>query len=173
MEVRIEPRNLTMLPEWEERINKELSRVNSHNPGLIHHARVALMGTPHHKLGAFEVHVNCTVPEKRNIVVKKKGELVLPLLVEAFDALDLELREYNRTRQEVVREEPEASRGIIVRLFPEEDYGFIMSEEDYEVYFHKNAVKDTKFQKLSIDDRVEFGEEAGDEGPQATWVRRI
>lgn len=171
MDIRIEARNLTMLPEWDGKIDEELCKIDCHYPGLLHHFRLTLSGTRHHKLGAFEIHITGTVPEK-TIVVKKKGELVLPLIVESFDVLDSELREHNRLRQQVVREEPGPTRGFITHIFPEENYGLILSAEGREVYFHKNAVKDMKFEKLNIGDCVEFGEEAGDKGPQATWVRR-
>ncbi len=171
MDIHIEARNLTMLPEWEAKIDEELSKLDCHYPGLMHHFRLTLIGTAHHKLGAFEIHITCTVPEK-TIVTQRGGALILPLIVEAFDVLDLELREYNRLRQEVMVSEPTSIRGYITRIFPEENYGFILSADGLDVYFHKNAVKNEKFEHLKTGDCVEFGKEFGEKGPQATWVRR-
>lgn len=171
MDIRVEARNLTMLPEWEEKIDEELSKIDCHYPGLIHHFRLTLIGTAHHKQGAFEIHITCTVPEK-TIVTQRGGALIRPLIVEAFDVLDAELREYNRLRQEVAGIQPTSWRGHITQLFPEKDYGFLLSAEGLEVYFHRNAVKDGRFEQLKPGDCVDFAQEAGDKGPQATWVRR-
>jgi len=57
-----------------------------------------------------------------------------------------------------------------VRLFHDRGYGFLESEEGYEVYFHQNAVADDAFAKLTVGDEVRFEEGEGEQGPQATTV---
>jgi len=57
MDRRIEAFNITLLPEWEEKIDEEISKIQKHHPGIVHHFRISLIGTKHHRHGLFEVHV--------------------------------------------------------------------------------------------------------------------
>jgi cold shock CspA family protein len=172
-DLHIEGRNLEILPEWRDKITGELSRLQQHYPQPILHARVQLIGTPHHHLGAFEVHLMVAVPGD-TITVSRQGELVLPLLVESFDVLDRSLREHSRVQQQEVKTHPESvQHGRILRLFPEKDCGFIQTPDGSEVYFHAHALKKGKFAHLKPGDAVEFAPEAGDQGPQAIWVQPV
>lgn len=169
-DVHIEGRNLDLLPEWQEKIKAELARLQKHSHDDILHARVELIGTSHHRLGAFEIHVVASLPGS-TLAVKRQGEYVLPLIVEVFNVLDRRLREHSRQKQQQVKVHEEGvHRGRIARLFPEESYGFIVTPNGDEIYFHKNALKRGVFEKLSEGMKVEFGQEQGDKGLQATWV---
>jgi ribosome-associated translation inhibitor RaiA/cold shock CspA family protein len=172
MERQIEARNLTMTPEWQERIDQEIDRIAEYHPGVIHHIRATLGGSTHQRLGLFEMIVVATVP-KDIIVVKQKGEFVHPLIVESFEVLDRQLREYSNKRQKIVKtHEEQAAVGQIIELFPMEDYGRIAAPDEGLVYFHRNAVKNVSFDDLKEGEFVVFGEDSGDKGPQASWVRR-
>lgn len=170
MDRRIDAINITMLPEWEEKIDEELAKIAEHHPGAIHHFRATLFGTKHHRHGLFEIHVVASVPGD-TIVVKEKGERVRPMIVAAFDFLDRELAEYDRRRQNLVKTHEERPMGTISEVFPAEGYGFIRTAEGDEVYFHKNAVKTGSISEMKAGDKVAFGVEQGEKGPQATWVR--
>jgi cold shock CspA family protein len=61
--------------------------------------------------------------------------------------------------------------GIVDRIFPEDGYGFVLTDAGEQVYFHRNAVQGAlDFEGLVEGDRVSLNLEAGDEGPQATVV---
>ena len=77
--------------------------------GPILHARVEIIGTAHHHLGAFEVHLVVNVPGDI-ITIKQQGEVVVPLLVEAFDALDRRLSEHCQISQQKVKAHEEFTR---------------------------------------------------------------
>ena len=62
-------------------------------------------------------------------------------------------------------------RGVVCKLFPREGYGFILKEGGGEVYFHRNAVRDSEFERLEDGTEVTFNMEEGKKGPQATIVR--
>ncbi len=170
MDIRIEVRNTEMLEEWDEKISEEVSRLESHYLHIIHDLRLSMIATAHHRLGAFEIRAVATVPDD-TIVIKKNGELVVPLIVEVFDDLSRQLREYNRKRQHLTRQEIPCAIGTVRRVVPDGDYGFIQSADGREIYFHKNSVKKVSYKDLREGDSVEFCEEAGEKGPQATWVR--
>jgi cold shock CspA family protein len=173
LDIHIEGRQVDILPDWRAKIEEELERLQKHYSGPILHARVEVLGTQHHHLGAFEVHLVVNVPGDV-ITIIRQGEFVLPLLVEAFDALDRRLEEHSRVMQQKVKVHEEfARRGRILRLFPEGDYGFIETEDGLEVYFHANALKKGSFTALNPGSEVKFGQEEGEKGPQATWVQPL
>lgn len=171
LDVHIEGQKVDILPEWREKIEEELGRLQKHYSGPILHARAAVIGTAHHHLGAFEVHLVVTVPGDV-ITVIRQGELVMPLLIEAFDVLDRRLEDHSRIIQQKVKTHEAFTRhGKVIRLFPE--YGFIETDDGLEVYFHANAVKKGTFAQLNPGTAVKFGQEEGREGPQATWVQPV
>jgi cold shock CspA family protein len=61
--------------------------------------------------------------------------------------------------------------GRIVRLDPERGFGFLVSADGSEIYFHRNSVLGDKFSRLSVGSKVAFVAEDGDKGPQASTVR--
>jgi cold shock CspA family protein len=172
-DIHIEGRQVEILPEWRAKIEAELSRLQQHYHDPILHARVEIIGTSHHRLGAFEVHLVVNVPGD-TITLVRQGDLVMPLLVEAFDALDRRLRQHSQVVQQQVKIHGEvAEHGRVVRLFPEDDYGFIETADGLEVYFHAHALKKGKFSSLAPGTPVKFAQEPGDQGPQAIWVQTL
>ncbi len=172
-DVHIEGRQVEILPEWREKIEAELAHLagQAHDPIL--HARVELIGTGHHRRGAFEIHLVVSVAG-HTLTVRHQGEHVMPLIVEAFKALNRQVREHARIIQQKVKVHEESRQyGKIARLFPEEDFGFIETLEGLEVYFHANAVKKGSFKALREGMKVEFSQERGESGPQAAWVRPV
>ncbi|MEA1991052.1 MAG: HPF/RaiA family ribosome-associated protein [Thermodesulfobacteriota bacterium] len=171
MDRHIEAFNITLLPEWEEKIDEEIDKIQKHHPGIVHHFRISLIGTKHHRLGLFEVHMVASVP-KDTFAVKHKGEKVRPLIVSCFDVLDRQLREYNRKRQGMVKYHEGHPVGIVREILSGEGYGIIENPVGEDIYFHRNAVKDMAFNDLAEGDSVMYAEEMGEKGPQAIWVRR-
>lgn len=174
MELQIEGRNVDIRNSWQEKINEEKERLDRHHPGLVHHLRVAIEETAGHKSGGFEVRVVASVPND-TLVVTRKGESVRPLLVEAFDTLGLLLKELQRKRRQTGKVPEEVAvahlAGTVKSLFPEEAYGFIVTPDGEEVYFHEHALKDLTLEQLAEGAAVHFGLGEGDKGPTAAWVR--
>jgi cold shock CspA family protein/ribosome-associated translation inhibitor RaiA len=173
MDIHIEGRNLEILPEWRQKIEEELTRLQDHYLSPILHARVIIIGTPHHHLGTFEVHLMISVSGD-TITIIQKGEFVRSLLVDAFNALDRRLLEHSRIlQQEVKTHEEHSQNGEVIRLFPDEGYGFIGDQDGVEVYFHANALKKGKIKQLKVGSPVKFAPEEGDKGLQAVWVEPL
>jgi cold shock CspA family protein len=171
LDIHIKGQQVEILPEWRAKIEEELARLQKHYSDPILHARVEIIGTRHHRHGAFEVHLAATVTGD-TITIMRQGEFVRPLLVEAFDVLDRRLLEHSRmVQQEVKVHEEHVHHGKVLRVFPEKEYGFIEAEDGSEVYFHAHAVKKGKFSPFTPGQKVTFGVEEGAKGPQAIWVR--
>ena len=172
-DIQIEGRQVDILPEWRAKIEAELTRLQQHYHDPILHARVEIIGTSHHRLGAFEVHLVVNVPGD-TITLVRQGDLVMPMVVEAFDALDRRLRVHSEMVQQQVKTHAEVvEHGRVVRLFTDDDYGFIETADGLEVYFHAHALKKGKFASLKPGMEVKFAHEAGDQGPQAIWVQPL
>ncbi len=176
MELQVEGRNLEIRKAWQEKIEEEKGRLDRHHPGLVHHLRISIEETAGQKAGGHEVRLVASVPND-TVVVKRKGETVRPLLVEAFDTLGLQLKELQRKRRQSGKEPEGAvagpSMGTIKSLFPYESYGFLLTLDGQEVYFHENALKDVTMAQLAEGDAVRFSEGEGDKGPTAAWVKLV
>jgi len=171
LDVHIEGRGLEILPEWRGKIEEELARLQKHYVDPILNARVTVIGTEHHRLGTFEIHLVASVPGD-TITVTRQGEFVLPLIVEALDVLDRRLEEHSHIQQQKVKAHEEfAQHGKVLRVFPEKDFGFLETPDGLEVFFHAHAVKKGNFKSLTPGQMVKFAMEEGEKGPQATWVR--
>ncbi len=176
MELKVEGRNLDVRKSWQEKIQEEKERLTRHHPGLILSLRVTIEETTSHKQGGYEVRLVVAVPND-TVVVKKKGDSVRPLLVDAFDKLGMQLKELQRKRRQTTKvpdmvvAEIIGGTGVIKNLSPYESYGFIVANNGQEIYFHENSLKDLSINDLTEGDSVSFGVTEGDKGPQATWVR--
>jgi cold shock CspA family protein/ribosome-associated translation inhibitor RaiA len=177
MELQVEGRNLEIRKTWQDKIDEEKTRLERHHAGFIHHLRVTIEGTYSHREGGYELLVVASIPND-TVVVKRKGEKVIPLMVDAFNTLGLQLKEQQRKRRQTNKVAPEAVKsagveGVVKSVFPYESYGFIVTPQGKEVYFHENALKDVSISQLSEGDGVKFGEAQGDKGPCASWVKVV
>lgn len=91
----------------------------------------------------------------------------------AFDAARRQLEEHVRRRRQEVKNHEPIPHARVIKLFLEEGYGFLMTADEREVYFHKNAVLNGGFDGLEIGNEVTFAEELGEQGPQASTVRPV
>ncbi len=174
MELKVEARNVELKKGWQVKIDEEKEKLIRHYAGFVLHLRVSIEATTHHKEGGFEVKIVASVPND-TVVVSRKGEIVRPLLIEAFDVLSLQLKERLRKKRKA-QKQPEQyvdtdSVGIVHKVSPHESYGFITTFDNREIYFHENALKNVAIDDLTEGDSVFFGESFGDKGPQASWVR--
>ncbi|HKJ13979.1 MAG: cold shock domain-containing protein [Desulfobulbaceae bacterium] len=175
MELQVEARNLEIRKVWQDKIDEEKIRLERHHAGFIHHLRVTIEGTSSHREGGYELRVVASIPND-TVVVKRKGEKVVPLLVDAFNTLGLQLKELQRKKRQSYKVQPEVAtsaggEGVVKSIFPYESYGFIVTPQGQEIYFHENALKDVAMNQLSEGDGVRFGEAQGDKGPCAAWVK--
>ncbi len=92
----------------------------------------------------------------------------------AFDVARRQLRE-RRERQSTKarRRRGRAPSGRIVRLVmdsPSERYGFLLSDDGREVYFHESSLKELAYDDLEEGMEVHFTETSGKEGANASSV---
>lgn len=131
----------------------------------------------HQKGKKFHVRIELHVPGKDLVVAKTPDDAKDDLhaaLDAAFGDAERVLEDYARVLRHESKTALKSPHGIVGKIFHDRGYGFIEAEGDgHEVYFHKNAILDAKFETVSVGARVRFCEEDGDKGPQASTVHVV
>lgn len=93
---------------------------------------------------------------------------------DAFNALRRQIGQLNQKQKGDVKWHPEQETGALVsKLFKRDGYGFILTPEGREIYFHRNSVLHGDFDRLVIGVGVRYAEEMGDKGAQATSLELV
>jgi ribosomal subunit interface protein len=131
---------------------------------------------------AIGISVEVDVPARPRIVAKDveeqratKGDH-LAAINRAFEAVERQLDDLkNKQRGEVKHHENAGQTGSVVRLFPEQDHGFIELAGGPELYFTRNAVMSDGFDQLKVGTMVQVTQAAGEGpmGPQASSVELL
>ncbi len=144
--------------------------------------RVAVEQSQHNRRTAnpYRVRIDLTVPPGHEVVVNyetkdtRTRQSLPAVLRAAFSAARRQLQKLGELQRSAVKSHPEQeASALVVRLFPELDYGFLKTVDGRELYFHRRAVLNGDFIRLEVGTGVRFDEEEGDEGPQATTVEIV
>ncbi|MGH9717704.1 MAG: cold shock domain-containing protein [Candidatus Acidiferrales bacterium] len=183
-----------LVKEW---IQSEVGKLETFYQPIMS-CRVAVEVPHRHrrKGAAYGVRIDLTLPggeivvkraptlanrlrQVRQTAVTKQEELDAPrknlriAINQAFQAACRRLQEYARKqRREVKRHEPPPVARVS-RIFPDDGYGFITAPDGREIYFHQDSVLNGAFKRLKVGTAVNFAEEKGEKGPQASTVRIV
>lgn len=132
----------------------------------------------HHQGKLYHVRIDLTVPGAELVVTREPAEHhahedVYVAIRDAFDAAQRRLADHRRRQRGDVKLHEGAPPARVARLFPQEDYGFIVTSDGRDIYFHRNSVLNDAFDRLEVGSEVQFAEEEGDKGPQASTVRLV
>lgn len=132
--------------------------------GKLNHVRLDI-SVPNH-----EVVVNRDPPDH------PASQDLTQAISEAFDTAWRQLRELKKQQRGRVKTHDLPPHGRIIRLLTDDTgvrFGFLMSRDGREVYFHENALVDLDYDDLEVGTEVRFAEEKGQEGPQASTVAAL
>lgn len=169
--------NIEPSPAIKARVTERAKKLDHYHDRIIT-CRVTI-DSPHrhhHHGKFFHVRIDVTVPQGE-IVVNREPEKnhahedVFVAIRDAFDAMQRQLQDRLREQRGDVKTHETSPRGYVARLFLDDRYGFITTPDEREIYFHCNAVVNGDFTRLKVGDVVEFVEQVGVEGPQASTVR--
>ncbi len=171
LEFRIKPGEVDLTPETEAYIRERAAHLDAFYD-LILTCRVILDAPVHHhrKGGPFGVRIDLDVPGGVLAVTRQEADDLHVAIRGAFDAAGRRLEDYARKQHGQVKTEAIEPEARVIKLFPDEGYGFLEALDGHEIYFHRNSVPGDDFTRLKIGEVVRFVEEAGDKGPQATIV---
>lgn len=162
----------------EERIREHLDRLERLHPRLIGcHVVAETRHRRQHKGKLYSIRVDLSFPGGELIVNrdhhdKHAHEDFFVALRDSFNAAEHQLRtRADRQRGEVKAHEA-PPHGTVNKLFP--DYGFVLSADGQEYYFHANSVVGS-FDVLEVGAPVRFAiaEKEGEQGPQLSTVHPV
>jgi ribosomal subunit interface protein len=164
-------RDLPYSQALETRIQEHAEKLSEFSELFIH-CRVVLTISQNHKHQGklYNVRINLAVPGREIVVTRQQDEDIYVAIRDAFNALSRQVEEYVRKRRGDVKRHEALLYGFVVRLFPEEGYGFIKGQDGNEYYFSETNVASKTFNQLAIGDTVQFLTEPGNDGPQAHRV---
>lgn len=148
-----------------------------------HHPRITscrvVVEQPHHKHQqgeSWQIKITIEVPGSVVVVNHEpardaRHEDAYAAVRDAFDAARRRLQHHGERRAGHVKHHEEAPVARVIAVAA--DHGFLATEDGRQVYFHANAVLQDGFTDLHVGSPVSFVEEEGEEGPQASAVRRL
>lgn len=155
----------------ESHIRQKAEKLETFYPNIMG-CRV-VVEVPHkhkHQGRMFNVRLDITVPGKELVVNREADEDVYVALRDAFDAAKRQLEDYGRRQRGDIKAHAPVMRGKVVSLIAEEGYGFIEMPDGEELYFHRDNLAESNFDKLEAGSEVKFLEDIGSEGFQAKRV---
>jgi ribosomal subunit interface protein len=163
-------RRATLSPQFEAELRARVDKLERHYRRITS-CRIAVEGPSNHHQegGPWRVRLDITVPGSE-LVANKEAETLNAAVQDAFDAAERQVEEFSRKRRGDVKTNITPPEGTVLRIFPEEGFGFLAGEDGRELYFHRNSVLDPGFEALAVGARVRYAEEQGFEGPQASTV---
>ncbi len=190
-------RNGTLPPDAELRIRLEAAKLENFYSRIMG-CRVEIESPHrHHVHGSpYHVRIDLTVPggdlvikhepslrtrarQSGELKLKKHIEVSAPFkqlrqaIDEAFKTAGRRLQDYARRQRGDVKHLEMPPRARVTQLFPDKDYGFLITADGRDIYFHRDSVLNNAFDRLKIGTLVSFAEEQGENGPQASTVRIV
>ncbi len=169
--------NLEHSDAIESDIKRRIDELEKFHPRII--GCNVVVDAPHrdkHKGNIYEVRIDLSIPGKDIAVTREAGvnhahEDIYVAIRDSFDAarrsLEDQVRKMSAHR---TKQHPAAMHGHVVRIFDEEGYGFIETEDGHELYFDKDSLTKPVWTKVQIGSKVRFKERDGDKGPFGTNV---
>ncbi len=159
------------------RIEREAAKLERFHDRITS-CRVAVIGRGGRRRHGdlYAVRLQLTGPGLSEIVIDRNPpedhahEDAFVAVRDAFTAARRRLQDRHRRRIGQVKTHEEPPCGKVARLFPDDGYGFLESADGREIYFHRNALVNGDFERLSVGRPVRFFERDGEKGPQASSV---
>jgi cold shock CspA family protein len=176
MNTRIAFRDIEPSAAAEEQVVRRAEKLQTFHHGIVGCHVVIDVPHRHRRNGKqFHVLIELALPGGELVVSRdppeNRARHDLHACIEAaFDDAERELEDWVRKRRGDVKTHARSTHGRVKRIFPQQRYGFLENESGDEVYFHEHAVLDENFDRLTVGDRVRYGEEPGEQGPQASFV---
>jgi ribosomal subunit interface protein len=168
MDIEIQTREIDMQPAWRAIIDERLARLAERYPELIR-VHVTLRHGRHHLHGMEEVDIVAKFPGITLRAAKQEEEMQAAVHA-ALDALERQLTHHHEERRHFGKAPGPRPTGKITQLFTDRGYGFIVTDQGEEIYFHRNSLHELNFAALEPGFLVELEIERGAEGLQASRV---
>ncbi len=160
-------------------VEQHLARLESLYDRIV--ACRVVLDMPHrqHATGnLYQVRIDLTVPGREIVVNREPSQQpehadLNVALAHAFDAAARQLEDFVRQRKARVKHHQPLPHARVARLFAGSHYGFILTPDGREIYFHANSLVNGEFARLVVGTEVTYVEELGEKGPQASTVKLV
>jgi len=170
MPIEIKAQGLEITDAQADAIREKVDKLERFYERIVR-VRVTLEGPgAHHKVGPIRARVDITVPGSEIMITRQSGKDLQEALREAFQAAGRCLEDHVRKSRGYVKQHADSQKAWVLRVFPGSGYGFLEDTGGREIYFHRNSVVNGSFDALAPGAKVQFTEESGLEGPQASIV---
>ena len=172
-------RRMERSPSIEAAIREKAARLDRF-AGRIMCCRVVVEPAGKHRVygNQYEVRIDLTLPNGEVVATREPSEHkeykeIAIALRDAFDSLVRQLEEHVRIQRGDVKFHVGTPHGRVNKLVPDEDYGFLVTPDGREIFFHRNSVLNEAFDRLEVGTEVAFVEEEGERGAQASTVKIV
>lgn len=160
-------------------IRERATRLERFNDRIVRCHVVVDMPHRHQKKGRlYAVRIDVTTPTGEIAATRDppddhSHQDLNVVLRDSFDAITRQLEDDVRRRRGDVKAHEEPELGRVARLFPNYGFGFLVTPDELEVYFHENSVVGGAFADLSVGDEVRYtlAPDESEKGPQASTVQ--
>lgn len=173
-------RNVEPSERHKEKILREVDKLERFFDRITRCRVVVEMPHQHSEHGNhYHVGIRLTVPTKELVVSRDHGDRAShqdldAAITDSFQTMRRQLEEYaDQLRHDRRRAAEPVRSGKVVRLMPDEGYGFIRTPDGRDVYFHEDTLVSADLDDLHAQAPVRFTEEQGDKGPQAREVHLL
>jgi len=173
-ELQITFRNMKPSEEIEELVRAGAAKLDALYSQLMGCRVMIEIPHRHHKKGSpYHVRIDLTVPQGEIVVkrepslsgqarqsgkrdLQKNVETQIPhkdlriAISDAFKAAGRRLQDYARRQRGDIKTHAPLPEARVSQIFPREGYGFLVSEDGREIYFHKNSVLGQGFLRLKV-----------------------
>jgi ribosomal subunit interface protein len=174
-------RNVDKSDAIEDLIRKKLAKLQKlHDQIISCHIGIERPQKSKQSGNPYRVRITMRIPPGHEIVVTRDPQdydIHDPLdkiVRDAFDITERQLKKHVDRQQRDVKVHPrQQASAIVAELNGAQGYGFLETIDGRRVYFHERSVLHDAFKRLKIGDGVNFVEEMGDQGPQASSVHLV
>ena len=166
-------------PQLQTSIEEHVAKLEE-RCGRVTACRVVVKGPgAHHRTGLYEINIRLALPDGREVNVARTPQADeryadLPFAInDTFRRARRRLQDHVRRMQGQVKLHEGQPIGMVTKLDPSGEFGFLESADGREIYFHRNSVLDPGLSHLRVGTRVSFAEEMGEKGPQASTVKLL
>ncbi len=147
--------------------------------GKLYHVRIDL-GLPQGELVVKHMPtLHGTLQDQKQAKSRREAESDLAhktpefAIRDAFHQMRRRLQDYDRKQDFSIKTIQKMPEATVKEIFPERGYGFLATADEQVLYFNKAAVLNGHFNRLRPGTRVQFAEEPGEKGPQASTVKIV
>src|SRR5690348_9158166 len=149
LQLQITTRDIPHSEALESHIRQKAEKLETFYPQIMGCRIVVEVPHKHKTQGnLFNVRLDITVPGKELVVTREPNEDVYVALRDAFDAAKRQLEDYGRRQRGDIKAHPPVLRGRVKRVIADEGYGFIETPDGQELYFHRDNLSGSDFDKL-------------------------